>query len=219
MLTCGADADRDSVAGEERRRCPLARAWARLVSGHVEVAFVGVSGDGMTLAMRAAERPPPLSERDAAMLTRALSGDGQKNIADDFDVAVSTVSNRCAKALDRLSPLPDKMALPLVLAAQSFAGLIGIPSTQTQVLVPDGSLYRVVEIARPRTGHLVTLTPAEREVAQRVIVGQSRAEIAAARGTSPRTVSVQMRAIAIALGASGRPSLIRRAAELGCFDR
>lgn len=54
------------------------------------------------------------------------------------------------------------------------------------------------------------LTPAEREVASAVSQGQSNAEIARARGTSPNTIANQLRSIYAKVEAAGRIELIER---------
>jgi DNA-binding NarL/FixJ family response regulator len=58
-----------------------------------------------------------------------------------------------------------------------------------------------------------TLTPAERAVVSYVVAGATNADIAAARGTSLRTVANQISAVLKKLGASSRADVARIAAD------
>jgi len=66
--------------------------------------------------------------------------------------------------------------------------------------------------------HVGALSDAERDVGRLLIEGLSCAEIAEHRGSSIHTIANQRRRVFSALQISGRYALIRRAAELGCFD-
>lgn len=63
---------------------------------------------------------------------------------------------------------------------------------------------RLMVVSRPYGVDPSTLSPAEQEVARFMVAGMTNAEIAAARGTSVRTVANQARAIFAKLGVSGR---------------
>lgn len=63
----------------------------------------------------------------------------------------------------------------------------------------------------PAVGPFPGLTPAEQEIAAGVVAGRSNAEIAAQRGTSPRTVAKQLERIYERLGVSSRAELCVRA--------
>jgi DNA-binding NarL/FixJ family response regulator len=75
----------------------------------------------------------------------------------------------------------------------------------------------VVSVPRPSTGRLPGLTRAEEEVAQGIVEGYSRFEIARRRATSVNTVARQVHSIFNALQITGRFALIRRAIEFNCF--
>lgn len=55
-----------------------------------------------------------------------------------------------------------------------------------------------------------SLSPAERDVVAAVVAGRSNAEIAAARGTSPRTVANQVALVFRKLGVGSRSELVAR---------
>ena len=61
------------------------------------------------------------------------------------------------------------------------------------------------------------LTRAEAEVAQALVEGQSRWEIAARRSTSTQTVACQLRGIFSKLQVGGRCALIKQALAAGWF--
>lgn len=71
-----------------------------------------------------------------------------------------------------------------------------------------GDVYVVASFPSVPAGSLEGLTAAERDVAWRVVQGKSNREIAALRGTSVRTVAVQLRSIFEKLGVSSRAELM-----------
>jgi DNA-binding NarL/FixJ family response regulator len=68
----------------------------------------------------------------------------------------------------------------------------------------------VVGLARDELDLLADLSPAERDVARGVLLGQSNAAIATARSTSPRTVAKQVASIFQKLGVGSRAELVGR---------
>lgn len=78
------------------------------------------------------------------------------------------------------------------------------------MLEADGLPLRVLALpARPSTLPDV-LTPAEGDVAARLIRGESRRSIAAARGVSAHTVDSQIRTLLEKLGAGSASELVAR---------
>jgi DNA-binding CsgD family transcriptional regulator len=72
------------------------------------------------------------------------------------------------------------------------------------------SVLAVLSFEVPRDAALATLSPALREVAARVVAGDSNAEIAKRRGTAVRTVANQIAAIFDKLEVRSRRELIAR---------
>jgi DNA-binding NarL/FixJ family response regulator len=70
--------------------------------------------------------------------------------------------------------------------------------------------YLVLSVPIPVTG---SLTAAEHDVFERILAGCSNAEIAHARGTSVRTVAVQVAAILRKSGAQSRSDLAAKRAR------
>jgi DNA-binding NarL/FixJ family response regulator len=158
-----------------------------------------------------------LSPDDGAVLVRVLCGEPQKVIASELGIATSTASGRCLRALDQLDLGSGTVPLALVLAAQSSAGVARVPSARTAIFERGGQLALIVSVPRPVTVHMTTLTPAEQEVAQCLIEGDCRKEIARRRATSVHTVARQFSSVFTTLRIGGRYALIRCAVELRCF--
>ncbi len=109
--------------------------------------------------------------------------------------------------------------MPLVVAAQTWTGVSLVPEGRSTYFVHEGRVCLVMSVPRPMTCGIEGLTLAEREVAQLLIEGRSRTEIARHRATSAHTVANQFRSIFAAVGVTGRHALIRRAIELRCFGK
>jgi DNA-binding CsgD family transcriptional regulator len=74
-------------------------------------------------------------------------------------------------------------------------------------LVIDGEHYRYLAVSVPSAALPSALTAAERDVATRAAHGQSAQDIAAARGSSRRTVDHQLASIYRKLGIASRSEL------------
>jgi DNA-binding CsgD family transcriptional regulator len=158
-----------------------------------------------------------LDAGDTGLVARILSGDQQKCVASDLGLAPSTVSGRFIRALDKLDLARGKVPLPLILGAQVWLGVGEIPRARRAVFTSQGHVCIVVSVPRPVTSHMADLTTTERVIAQWVIEGHGRPDIARHRETSINTVSRQFHAINSTLHLTGRYALIRRALELQCF--
>jgi DNA-binding NarL/FixJ family response regulator len=196
---------------------PLANAWQDLVRGRLRVRYQTTTRDSIRLVAHVNCSHPPLCPDDVAVLMRVFGGEPQKVLASDLGIANSTVSGRCVRALDKLGLGRRTVSLPLVLAAQSAAGLVRMPKATSALFEENGSLCLALSVPRPVIQYLATLTRAEQEVAQALIEGSTRSEIALRRTTSMFTVTRQFSAIFSALRVTGRYALIRHAAELRCF--
>jgi DNA-binding NarL/FixJ family response regulator len=160
-----------------------------------------------------------LSPIEAAITVRVLCGEPQKAVAAELGLALSTTSSRCTRALQKLAVGLGAVPLPLVVAAQTWAGVVQAPEGRSTYFVHQGCVCLVMSVPRPVTWGMEALTQAEREVAQLLIEGRSRDEIAGHRSTSASTVANQIRSIFATMGVTGRHALIRRAIELRCFGK
>jgi len=160
----------------------------------------------------------PLTEAEATVLLRVLCGDQQKVISTELRIAHSTASKRCAQAIEKLDLTARSVPLPVVVAAQSAAGVVSNARVRHAPFAYEGAEYMVASIRRPLVHGRSPLTVSEQSIAQLLVEGLSRWEIAKMRATSVQTVSCQLRSIFAKFQATGRYGLTRRATELGWFD-
>lgn len=205
------DADRGASA------CSLPEIWQDLVLGRLRPWRQSSGPERLLFLARLDATDPRLCPGDLGILVRVLSGDPQKVIASDLGTATSTISGRYARALSRFDLSPRNVPLMVVLAAQSFYGIGSILTGRSCIVEHQGCSSLVVSVPRPVTSRMPGLTQAEQVVAQGIIEGRSRFEIARSRATSVNTVARQVHSTFNALKITGRFSLIRRAIELDCF--
>jgi DNA-binding NarL/FixJ family response regulator len=160
----------------------------------------------------------PLSAAETAVLLRVLCGDQQKVISTELKIAHSTASKRCAQALDKLELTARTIPLPVAIAAQRAAGVVTTAKISQARFAYEGTDFVVASVPRPHVVGRTMLTSSEQEIAQLLVEGCSRWQIAAVRKTSVQTVSCQLRSIFAKFQATGRYGLTRRAAELGWFS-
>jgi DNA-binding NarL/FixJ family response regulator len=196
----------------------LGAVWEDLARGRLRPWCQTITRDRVHLIARLNRSRPSLSPDDAAVLVRVLCGEPQKVVASELGIATSTASGRCLRSLDQLELAHLTVPLALVLAAQSWAGIARVPTARTAVFEQRGQLALIVSVPRPVTTHMATLTRAEQEVAQCLIEGDCRKEIARRRATSVHTVARQFSSLFTTLRIGGRYALIRCAAELRCFS-
>jgi DNA-binding CsgD family transcriptional regulator len=207
-----------AVAAEARGvKCRLDDIWQDHVRGRLRAWWESVGPHRVLMIARLAGGGSGLAADEANIVARILSGDQQKCVACDLGLATSTVSGRYGRALDKLDLTRNTVPLPLILAAQAWVGVAEISPARRAVFTIEGQAYMVVSVPRADTSRMVDLTTAEREIAQWIIEGFSRFDIAHQRRTSVHTVARQFNAINDALRSTGRYALIRSATELGCF--
>jgi DNA-binding CsgD family transcriptional regulator len=191
--------------------------WEDLAGGQLRTLREITTRDRVYLVAQVIARPSGLSEEDASLVASVLCGEARKALACNLGIAISTATGRFLRALARLELADRNVPLPLVLAAQTRMGVARIPSARAAFFDYEGCRCLAVCVPRPATGHLAPLTRSEQEVAQWLIEGLTRYEIAERRKTSSHTVTRQFHSIFAALRVTGRYALIRRAVELHCF--
>jgi DNA-binding CsgD family transcriptional regulator len=85
----------------------------------------------------------------------------------------------------------------------------GVPKDLVALEGPETDVA-LLSFTLPGNGRLYPLTPAESEVIVHVLAGRTNAEIAAARGTSTRTVANQVASLFRKLGVASRLELVVR---------
>lgn len=196
----------------------LGRIWDSVVQGRLRPLSEVVTKDRVCLVSQVIGRPEGLSPEDASLVVNVLCGEPRKAIASELSIALSTATGRFLRALAKLELADRNVPLPLVLAAQCRVSAARIRSGRRAAVDHEGNRCLALSVPRPATRHLVPLTPSEQEIAQWLIEGLTRYEIADRRETSVHTVAGQFHSIFAALHVTGRYELIRRAVELGCFD-
>ena len=200
----------------------LAGIWQGVLDGRLVCVRHGDGPSGSWVLFRAGHVPPHravLSRIETAVLVRVLCGDQQKSVAVDLEIACSTASKWHTLALAKLGLSQGTVPVPLVIAAQAWSsGQNPVLRARRAELEVDGSSYVLVDVPKPKGHGEGLLTPAEREVAQLLISGLLRREIADVRCTSTQTVASQLRGIFAKLQVGGRCALIRRAVQTGWFE-
>ncbi len=209
----------EALHGPESRAgsAALGQAWEDLVRGGLRPLRETITPASVCLAAHVVDRPCGLRPEDAAIVASVLRGEPRKAIAAEYGIALSTATARFLRALAKLELADRNVSLPLVLAAQCWAGAARIPGARSAVFDYEGRPCLALGVPRPVTSHLTSLTPVEQEIAQWLIEGLTRYEIADRRETSVYTVAGQCHAVFAALRVTGRYELIRRAVDLGCF--
>jgi DNA-binding CsgD family transcriptional regulator len=192
--------------------------WGDLVRGRLRIWEESFVLDRIVLLARVSDVGERLSDSDALMVVRILSGDQQKLVASEFGIASSTGSSRYLRALGRLELSRQHVPLTLVLAAQSASGVRPVPPARSGFFNHHQNAYVFVSVRSPDTARMTQLTAAEQAVARFILSGHSRLEIAGTRETSIHTVARQFHSIFEAMKVTGRFALIRRAVELRAFD-
>ena len=196
----------------------LADVWEGLVRGRLRPWSETTTRDRIHLIARLNRNQRGLGRGDAEFLRRVLCGEQQKVIASELGIATSTACGRYLRALERLDFANRPVPLPVVLAAQEWAGVAHVPSAKTVIFEHHGQHALIASVPRPVAARLSILTPAQQEIAQCLIEGECRSEIARRRDTSVHTVARQSSSTCTRLRVGGRYALIRCAVELHCFS-
>jgi DNA-binding CsgD family transcriptional regulator len=161
--------------------------------------------------------PPPLSDGEARMVSRILSGEAQKSVANDLGVAPSTTSRRYRQARRALGLETRGLPLTVVLAAQSWTKVSELPEARSGSFELEGRAFVTLSVPRPVVRPGAGLTDAQQDAAAMLIAGLQPREIAARRFISVHTALRHVHAVYRKLNATGRYALIRRAAGSGWF--
>lgn len=189
-----------------------ARFWEGVLEGAFDVGASAASGSRLTTILRA-RRPSEqrrATPRERAILGRVISGELQKSVALDLQLAPSTVATDFARVLAKIGihrPSPT-IPLPVVVLAQKALRVAPAADLELEESSEgDGSV--VIGAGRLDYRNCPSLTHAERAVAQLVAEGFTRKDIAHRRETSVHTVANQVSAVLTRLRVTGRFALIR----------
>jgi len=194
------------VARAKASRAPaddVLTAWSALVDGRYTL-IDRFDTDGRKYVV-AYENPPNvrdprgLTRTEAAIASWARRGHAQKLIAYELGLSLGTVSGLLARVFAKMK-VRTRAELVERLEEATSASRVKVGSAQVIVFSKDPPA------AAPKM--FADLTDAEREVAERVVAGESNARIAAARGSTVRTVTNQLTSIFRKLQVRSRGELV-----------
>lgn len=202
----------------------LSDVWRALIAGQIRIEDTFHSEQRCYLALVESHGVPVSTARNLRILEEWLVRGSQKSVALDFGLSSSTVVATARHCLVEMGVrcAPRRVPSILVMAAQASSGSGVEGDARASVLHESGRAVRIVSALRLDNQLWEALTPAELYVIRGVVEGQGHAEIARARGSSPRTVANQLAAAFQRLKVSGRAELMgrlieRRAQELDMF--
>lgn len=191
----------------------LATLWRGLRGGDLYVASAHYANGLCWATIELGRRPVVASPVALDVLERVLGGEAQKVVAADLGRAVATIAGYCAQALRGMSYEHNASRAPILLVmAATAARRARAPEAKRERVLDDGSW--LVSVVVPGNDLARSLSPGEWAVARAAIEGKSHAQIARARGTSPRTVANQLASIFGKTGIYGCPALRAKAATL-----
>jgi DNA-binding NarL/FixJ family response regulator len=170
-------------------------------------------------------RPASPADPSFDLLLQIVLGRPQKVIALERGISSAAVTLRAQRCLRRLGLAGRLSLLPLfvVMAGIAFDAGPGFHWVGRRSRRDFGEA-RISVYSFERPDHVLPalLSEAEQEVSRLLVEGCSRAEIAARRGTTPRTAANQIGSVFAKLGVSGRLDLVRslveRSRALVCSD-
>jgi len=202
---------RDSAAALRRARSERDRTralplWQVLASARWSLVANVASGSQRTYVayenVPTAPDPRALTPRERVIAQLVAFGQSNKLIAYQLGVSEGTVSTHVASIRHKLRTR-SRAELVRIVAQLASAPAETVEVAGTRVAVACTSDVR--DVGDPR------LSAAEREVARLAASGLSNAEIARARGASPRTIANQLASIYGKLGVDSRAQLALRA--------
>ena len=176
-------------------------AWKALVGGRYAL-VERVEADGKRYVV-ACENPPGvldprgLTRLEATVAEWARRGHAQKQIAYELGLSAGTVAGIISRVGRKLG----------VSRRAALVAALDRPSELERAAGPDGRELLIFSGRSGATEALLALGEAERAVARLAGDGKTNAEIAAARGTSERTVAHQLTSIFKKLGVGSRGEL------------
>jgi DNA-binding NarL/FixJ family response regulator len=197
----------------------LREVWCALLNGERSILdhFCASRRWFLLLASRSDARA--LSQQDRVLISRLLLGESQKSAALDVRRSVSSVSTAARRILSALGLDITGRRAPAILTVLAHAGMgMHRQPGRSCALEHGGIVYEIVSVERPELRSRSGMTASELDVMNRLIDGNSYAEIARARQKSVRTVANQIAAVFRRLHVSGRSELISHLVARGQPD-
>jgi len=194
----------------------LAQCWQELASGRQQIADCGASEEHyfllLTRSAKVGRARRGIRARNFQVLNRVLLTPSRKQLSLEVGLSTSSIaalSKQCLELIG-LSCTPYT-APPLLIMAASAAraqasGHVGI-SGERWTLPPH---FEMIRAPRPELEFASAFSRAEFDVAQRLLEGNSYAQIARYRRTAARTIANQVASIFNRVGVSSRHELAQR---------
>jgi DNA-binding NarL/FixJ family response regulator len=150
------------------------------------------------------------------ILERVFRGESQKALAHELEVSIATVAAHSAGALRAIGK-PQQVSRASIILVMAALAAQGVPlqAARLEDVREDGRWIISVEV--PGASLRRRLSACEWEVCRLSIQGETHVGIAAARGTSRRTVANQLASAFHKLGISGRGALRAQAIHEAAF--
>ena len=190
------------------RTVDAARTWRDLIQGNASLLDTFTTADFSYLVVTRELGHAPVPERAADMLERVLLGASSKEVASEFELAVSTLGESLKFALRIMGAtcLPSKVPFGLVALVRDARAQNGRPLVQGAATRLAGLECEVLTTRLPSLANL--LPPAIEQVLRLHAEGKTHREIATLRGKSQRTIANQLATAFERIGNSGRISAI-----------
>ncbi|HYP99292.1 MAG TPA: LuxR C-terminal-related transcriptional regulator [Polyangiaceae bacterium] len=190
----------------------LAQCWQELASGRRQIADRAASDEYYFLLLarttKAVRARRGIRARNFGVLNRVLLTPSRKQLSLEVGLSTSSIaalSKQCLELIG-LSCTPCTAPPLLIMAASAQAGKLGFIGERS-LLAPG---FELIRAPRPELKFASAFSRAEFDVAQRLLEGNSYAEIARRRQTSARTVANQVASIFHRTGVSSRSELAQR---------
>jgi DNA-binding CsgD family transcriptional regulator len=147
--------------------------------------------------------------RNFRVLNQMLLTPSRKQLAVALGLSASSIATLSKQCLDSigLSCTPCTAPPLLIIAAGAACAQASSPTGERWILAPH---FELIRAARPELKFAGAFSRAEFDVAQRLLEGNSYAEIARCRQTSARTIANQVASIFQRVGVSSRNELTQR---------
>ena len=194
----------------------LSQLWHELASGRRQIADCAASDGHYFLLLTRALKPVGVRRgirtRNFRVLNQVLLNPSRKQLVVELGLSSSSIaalSRQCLNSIGLSCTPCTAPPLLIMAAAAACAANAGTAAATCErwILAPH---FELVRAPRPELRFASEFSRAEFEVAQRLLEGNSYAEIAHSRKTSERTIANQVASVFRRLGVSGRPELAQR---------
>lgn len=194
----------------------LAQCWQELASGRHQIVDCGASGEHyfllLTRSVKVGRARRGIRARNFQVLNRVLLTPSRKQLSLELGLSTSSIaalSKQCLELIG-LSCTPYTVPPLLIMAAAAAAAQASGNPTISGERWTRPPHFELIRAPRPELKFASAFSRAEFDVAQRLLEGNSYAQIARSRRTSARTIANQVASIFDRVGVSSRHELAQR---------